>query len=91
MPEINHSLSGWSQILYIGGSPNNIVGKPPRVAMSSGRVVLSFHDSLLLREEDVLLLSGPHWLNDKIIGFFFELVRTVWLAHWSGTELCSAS
>ncbi|XP_064633000.1 sentrin-specific protease 8-like [Lineus longissimus] len=34
-------------------------------------VVLSYHDSLL-RKSDVSLLEGPHWLNDKLIGFSFE-------------------
>lgn len=33
--------------------------------------VLSFHDSLLKRS-DVALLEGGQWLNDKIIGFYFE-------------------
>ena len=33
--------------------------------------VLSFHDSLL-RQSDVALLDGTNWLNDKIIGFYFE-------------------
>lgn len=33
--------------------------------------VLSYHDSLL-KESDVSLLDGPRWLNDKIIGFYFE-------------------
>lgn len=34
-------------------------------------VVLSFHDSSL-RESDVSLLEGSNWLNDRIIGFYFE-------------------
>ena len=34
-------------------------------------IVLSFHDSLL-RQSDVQLLDGSNWLNDKIIGFYFE-------------------
>lgn len=34
-------------------------------------IVLSYHDSLL-KESDVSLLAGPRWLNDKIIGFYFE-------------------
>lgn len=34
-------------------------------------IVLSYHDSLLCIS-DVSLLSGPFWLNDKIIGFCFE-------------------
>lgn len=35
------------------------------------RVVLSYHDSLL-RTSDVNLLKGTHWLNDAIIGFYYE-------------------
>ncbi|EFN83949.1 Sentrin-specific protease 8 [Harpegnathos saltator] len=35
------------------------------------QVVLSYHDSLL-RLSDVNLLKGTHWLNDAIIGFYYE-------------------
>ncbi len=35
------------------------------------RVVVSLGDALL-RASDVELLRGPHWLNDRIIGFCFE-------------------
>lgn len=38
--------------------------------------VLSFHESLL-RESDVALLEGPHWLNDHIISFYFEYLDMV--------------
>lgn len=34
-------------------------------------IVLSFHDSLI-RQADFALLDSPGWLNDKIIGFYFE-------------------
>lgn len=34
-------------------------------------IVLNYHDSLL-NSSDVVLLTGPFWLNDKIIGFCFE-------------------
>jgi sentrin-specific protease 8 len=37
----------------------------------SDKVVVSFEDSVL-RESDIRLLEGPHWLNDRIIGFYFE-------------------
>uniref|UniRef100_A0A1B0CV02 Putative sentrin-specific protease 8 n=1 Tax=Lutzomyia longipalpis TaxID=7200 RepID=A0A1B0CV02_LUTLO len=40
------------------------------------RQVLSFHESLL-RESDVHLLRGPHWLNDQIISFYFEYLEKV--------------
>ncbi|GAB0091039.1 sentrin-specific protease 8 [Sergentomyia squamirostris] len=40
------------------------------------RAVLSFHESLL-RESDVDLLRGPHWLNDQIISFYFEYLERV--------------
>lgn len=33
--------------------------------------VLDYCD-ILLRKEDVALLDGPFWLNDQIIGFFFQ-------------------
>lgn len=35
------------------------------------QVVLSYHDSLL-RLSDVNLLKGTHWLNDAVIGFYYE-------------------
>ncbi len=37
----------------------------------SDRVVASLGDSLL-RESDVNLLKGPHWLSDRVISFYFE-------------------
>ncbi|ESO91198.1 hypothetical protein LOTGIDRAFT_182489, partial [Lottia gigantea] len=36
-----------------------------------GAIVLNFNDSLL-RASDLKLLEGPHWLNDRLIGFCFE-------------------
>ncbi|KAK3275228.1 hypothetical protein CYMTET_16630 [Cymbomonas tetramitiformis] len=33
--------------------------------------VLDYHD-VLLRAEDLRLLTGPEWLNDQIIAFYFE-------------------
>ncbi len=41
------------------------------------KVVLSYYDSLL-RESDVALLTGANWINDKIIGFYFELDTTLY-------------
>ena len=42
------------------------------MAESAGEeIVLSFHDSLL-RRSDVALLQDCAWLNDRIIGFYFE-------------------
>ncbi|ELU15887.1 hypothetical protein CAPTEDRAFT_108145 [Capitella teleta] len=38
---------------------------------SEGKVILSFHDSLL-RESDVKTLDSGQWLNDQIIGFAFQ-------------------
>ncbi|EFJ50327.1 hypothetical protein VOLCADRAFT_116848 [Volvox carteri f. nagariensis] len=35
------------------------------------RKVLDYYD-VLLREQDVALLEGPHWLNDQVVAFFFE-------------------
>lgn len=40
-------------------------------AENENHVVLSFNDSLL-HQADVDLLDGPHWINDKLIGFCFE-------------------
>ena len=37
----------------------------------SDKVILSFSDSLI-RRSDLKLLEGPHWLNDRIISFYFE-------------------
>ncbi|XP_003490142.1 sentrin-specific protease 8 [Bombus impatiens] len=37
----------------------------------SNKVVLSYYD-YLLRISDVTLLQGSYWLNDVIIGFYFE-------------------
>lgn len=37
----------------------------------SEEVVLSFRDSLL-RRSDVELLQNCGWLNDRLIGFYFE-------------------
>lgn len=33
--------------------------------------VLSYHDSLIT-EDDVALLRDGEWLNDTLIGFYFE-------------------
>lgn len=38
------------------------------------RTVLNFHNTLL-RESDVNLLMGPHWLNDQIISFYLEYLE----------------
>ncbi|KAK7869641.1 hypothetical protein R5R35_010010 [Gryllus longicercus] len=38
--------------------------------------VISFHDSLL-HKSDVDLLTGPYWLNDNLIGFYFEYLENV--------------
>ena len=40
----------------------------------SDKIVLSYYDSLI-RESDFSLLDAPQWLNDKVIGFYFELVE----------------
>lgn len=39
-------------------------------------MVLSFHETLL-RQSDVALLQGRHWLNDHIISFYFEYLQMV--------------
>lgn len=40
------------------------------------RIVLNFHNTLL-RESDVNLLMGAHWLNDQIISFYLEYLEQV--------------
>ncbi|XP_003383983.1 PREDICTED: sentrin-specific protease 8-like [Amphimedon queenslandica] len=42
--------------------------------MDPDKIVLSYHDSLL-RLSDVSLLDPPHWLNDRLIGFYFEYLE----------------
>ena len=37
-------------------------------------VVCSMGDAVV-RESDVRLLEGPHWLSDRIIGFYFEYLH----------------
>lgn len=43
---------------------------------SDDEIVLSFHETLL-RQSDVALLQGPHWLNDHIISFYLEYLDMV--------------
>jgi len=42
--------------------------------MSDNEIVLNYHNSLL-RKSDVDLLKNPHWLNDRLIGFWFEYLE----------------
>lgn len=42
-----------------------------RYQNKDNEVVVSYHDCIL-RKNDVSLLEGPHWLNDAVIGFYFE-------------------
>ncbi len=42
--------------------------------MATDEVVLSLGDALI-RESDLNLLSGPFWLNDRLIGFYFEYLH----------------
>ncbi|XP_049773714.1 sentrin-specific protease 8-like [Schistocerca cancellata] len=44
--------------------------------MARDQVVLSFHDTLLHRS-DIELLTGPYWLNDTLISFYFEYLQRV--------------
>ncbi len=41
---------------------------------ASDKVVASLEDSIV-RESDLRLLEGPFWLNDRIIGFYFEYLH----------------
>lgn len=43
-------------------------------AIDEDPVVVSLGDTLL-RESDVRLLSGPFWVNDRLIGFYFEYLH----------------
>jgi Ulp1 family protease len=38
------------------------------------RVVLDYNNSLL-KESDIKLLQGSNWLNDTLIGFWFEYLE----------------
>lgn len=40
----------------------------------SNRMILSYHNTLL-KESDVHLLTGPHWLNDQLISFYLEYLE----------------
>ncbi|KAI9562170.1 hypothetical protein GHT06_013135 [Daphnia sinensis] len=42
--------------------------------MADDDVILNYHNSLL-RRSDVNLLQNAHWLNDKVIGFWFEYLE----------------
>jgi len=57
-----------------------------RCGASGKRAVAPYHQSAmddkvldygdcLLRVRDVALLTGPHWLNDAIMNFYFEFLR----------------
>ncbi|XP_049802855.1 sentrin-specific protease 8-like [Schistocerca nitens] len=48
--------------------------------MARDQVVLSFHDTLLHRS-DIELLTGPYWLNDTLISFYFEYLQRVLLVN----------
>jgi len=39
-----------------------------------GRIVLDYGD-YLIRESEMKILRGPHWLNDVIIGFYIDYLR----------------
>lgn len=51
-------------------------------------VVLSYHNSLL-RKSDLELLRNPQWLNDQLIGFWFEYLENE-IAH-SNKSVCLLS
>ena len=38
------------------------------------KIVLSYHDCLL-RQSDIDLLLGPNWINDSLIGFYYEYLE----------------
>jgi len=44
--------------------------------MSNNPVAHSFHNSLL-RDSDLKILDGALWLNDNLIGFFFEYLEKI--------------
>ena len=52
-------------------SQQNLVMSQRDLPAEGERVALSFHDSLL-RRCDVELLRDSGWLNDRLIGFYFE-------------------
>ena len=40
----------------------------------ANKIILDYENSIL-RQSDVDLLYGPHWLNDNLIGFWFEFLQ----------------
>lgn len=38
------------------------------------KIILNYENSIL-RQSDIDLLLGPHWLNDNLIGFWFEFLQ----------------
>jgi len=51
-------------------------------------VVSSIGDAVV-RESDVKLLDGPHWLSDRIIGFYFEYLHQQ--IHEGSEKICFIS
>ena len=41
---------------------------------NADKVVSTIGDAIV-RESDVRLLEGPHWLSDRIIGYYFEYLH----------------
>ncbi|XP_012282015.1 sentrin-specific protease 8-like [Orussus abietinus] len=48
--------------------------KMARCSNQREEVILSYYD-YLIRQRDVDLLQGPRWLNDTILGFYFEYLN----------------
>lgn len=65
---MNEHISSCCQ--YLSMSLNNLCN------MSHNPVILNFHE-VLLHKSDTDLLNGPHWLNDKIISFYFEYLEKI--------------
>jgi Ulp1 family protease len=51
-------------------------------------VVLTFEDTTLVKA-DLKLLDDGYWLNDKIIGFFYEFVISVSSGKQLHDRICS--
>ncbi|KMZ61955.1 Sentrin-specific protease [Zostera marina] len=68
--QVHHSASQGSLNFFFGL-------RHPRqfVRMSSSDIILSYNDAIL-RTRDLDILRGPHFINDRIIEFYFSYLST---------------
>jgi hypothetical protein len=70
-------FASWSSAVRHSGVPGAAARRNARRRGRSAMddKLLSYGDCLL-RVRDVALLTGPHWLNDAVMSFFFEYLRS---------------